>query len=177
MNDKTAKDDDVNRRSFLSNASNTFMVGGLASSYGTFVYCAGKYLMPTRAADLGEWQFLATAEELRDANSMTYRSPSGVNVVVASHGDANEDKFLALSSVCPHLGCMVHWESQNDRFFCPCHNGVFDRRGVATEGPPASAKQSLTEFPVKVENGLVYVRVPTENVTDGGPSGEGVERA
>jgi Rieske Fe-S protein len=75
---------------------------------------------------------------------------------------SDADAFLALSTTCPHLGCRVHWEPHNSRFFCPCHNGVFDAQGKATQGPPADANQSLPQFPVKVENGLVFIEAPTE---------------
>ena len=61
---------------------------------------------------------------------------------------------------------MVHWESVNDRFFCPCHNGAFDASGAPTEGPPAKAKQYLTRFPLKVEGKLLYVDAPTSSVVE-----------
>ena len=54
-----------------------------------------------------------------------------------------------------------------ERFFCPCHNGAFDPQGRATEGPPAAAEQSLTRFPLKVENGLLYIQVPLDAVSTG----------
>jgi Rieske Fe-S protein len=54
----------------------------------------------------------------------------------------------------------VHWEAQNDRFFCPCHNGAFDRQGNATAGPPAAAGQALLRFPLRLENGLLFIEVP-----------------
>jgi len=75
---------------------------------------------------------------------------------------AAED-FLALSSVCSQLGCRVHRESQNDRFFSPCHNGAFDRDGKPISGPPQAANQSLVGFPLKLENGLLalYYQPPT----------------
>jgi len=70
--------------------------------------------------------------------------------------------------VCPHLGCQVHWEPQNDRFFCPCHNGVFSPDGVATAGPPAEAGQSLLEYPLKVEGNLLFIEV-AQSVLAKGP--------
>ena len=69
--------------------------------------------------------------------------------------------FQAFSSVCPHLGCKVHWEAENDRFFCPCHRGVFDPAGVAIGGPPGDAGQRLSQAPIAVdeESGVVYLEV------------------
>ena len=86
-------------------------------------------------------------------------------IVVARQKEGDSvDCFAALSSVCPHLGCAVHWEQQNKRFFCPCHNGAFDASGKATEGPPAAASQSLKEYPLKVENGLLFIAVPSDGI-------------
>ena len=153
------------RRSFLQHAANGVMATGLVAGYGMFGWLSGRFLYPRGSASTG-WQFVCTLDALKVGESRDYRAPSGVKVVVARQGaDDDAGSFIALSSVCPHLGCQVHWESQNDRFFCPCHNGAFDASGNPTEGPPASAGQPLTRFPLKVEKGLLYVEVPLESVT------------
>lgn len=155
----------VDRRRFLATTTNVVMASGLAAGYGTFVVMAGRFLFVSNDQSTA-WHFLATTDDLEVGDSFTYISPSGAQVVVArqSSGSKAED-FVALSSVCPHLGCQVHWEAQNDRFFCPCHNGAFDRQGNPTEGPPASAGQQLTRFPLKVEDGLIFIKAPVESVT------------
>ncbi|MCA9219069.1 MAG: Rieske (2Fe-2S) protein [Planctomycetales bacterium] len=150
---------DVERRDFLSVAAAVGMGGGLVAGYGTFGVIAARFL-DAPGQPMG-WQYLTTVDELKPGDSLTYAAPNGAKVVIARQGaGTSAEDFVALSSVCPHLGCAVHWEPQNDRFFCPCHNGVFDRQGMATEGPPAKAKQRLLEFPLKVENGLLYIQVP-----------------
>ncbi|REJ93270.1 MAG: ubiquinol-cytochrome c reductase iron-sulfur subunit, partial [Planctomycetota bacterium] len=78
--------------------------------------------------------------------------------------DGNAGDFVALSSICPHLGCQVHWESQNDRFFCPCHNGAFDAAGQPLSGPPKDDNQPLPQFPLKVENNLLFIQAGTERL-------------
>lgn len=70
--------------------------------------------------------------------------------------------FAALSSTCPHLGCQVQWQPQHGRFLCPCHNGAFDASGRAIQGPPADAGQFLSSFPLKIEEGLLLIEVPTD---------------
>ncbi|MBI4577262.1 MAG: Rieske 2Fe-2S domain-containing protein, partial [Planctomycetes bacterium] len=82
------------------------------------------------------------------------------------------EDFLALSSTCPHLGCRVHWEVQNRRFFCPCHNGSFDAAGRATGGPPAEAGQSLPRYALRLEGGLLFIELPVETPS-GGSRGRG----
>lgn len=163
--DNETIDDTDPRRDFLKTATTVAMTGGLAAGYGAFAYCAGRFLFPA-SGEADAWQFVATLDDLAQGAAIEYESPSGVKVVVARQSDGDTpDDFIALSSVCPHLGCAVHWEPQNDRFFCPCHNGAFDARGMATEGPPATANQQLARFPLKVEAGLLFILAPTQSVT------------
>ena len=160
----TNKEDSSERRGFLSTVTSTIMAGGLAAGYGLFAAHAGRFLYPS-AGGKKAWQFVATLDQLRLGESLPFQTPSGAKIVVARQGEGDTaDQFIALSSVCPHLGCAVHWESQHDRFFCPCHNGAFDASGKATEGPPATARQELKRFPLRVENGLLYIEVPTESI-------------
>lgn len=153
------------RRDFLSRASSLAMLGGLAAAGAGSAAMAGRYLYPPRRFER-RWVFLVEVDRLAPGASMNYWTPGGERVAVARVGaGATADDFVALSSTCPHLGCQVHWEAHRDRFFCPCHNGVFDRGGRALEGPPAEAGQSLSKYPLRVENGLLFVEVPVEGLT------------
>jgi len=136
------------------------MFVGLGAAYGTLAAMMARFLYPARPSPRG-WMFVANVSEFDVGTSRVYRTPSGetVNITKQRGGGAAAD-FVALSSVCPHLGCQVHWEAQNSRYFCPCHNGAFDPSGVATGGPPADAGQSLPEYGLKVEGALLFVDVP-----------------
>ncbi len=148
------------RREFLSRASSLAMTAGLLGGYGTLAAIAARFLYPARPAEK-QWLFVAEAERLATGDSLLYRGPAGETINIARQGRGRgAADFVALSSTCPHLGCQVHWEPQNNRFFCPCHNGVFDPSGVATSGPPAEAGQSLARYPLKIEGGLLYIEVP-----------------
>ena len=141
------------------------MAGGLVAGYGTAGVMAVQFLYPASADASVGWRFVATVDDLQLGQSINYVAPSGAKVVIARQGPGDTaDDFIALSSVCPHLGCAVHWEPQNDRFFCPCHNGVFDPQGNATEGPPAQANQQLKQFPLRVENGLLFIKAPLTSI-------------
>lgn len=63
--------------------------------------------------------------------------------------------YAAMSNVCTHLGCRVRWLPEQEKFFCPCHNGVFDKDGSVVSGPPPRA---LDQFETKVESGVLFIR-------------------
>ena len=149
--------ENIERREFFSSAA---MVGGLAAGYGAFAFMAGQYLYPTEARTK-VWLFVTRLADLRVGGSVSYEGPTGITVVIARHGDdGTATDFIALSDICPHLGCRVQWQPHKNRFFCPCHNGVFNPQGRAIEGPPADEGQSLASYPLEVEGGLLFIEVP-----------------
>ena len=45
----------------------------------------------------------------------------------------------AVSPVCTHAGCLVHWNSAEMTWDCPCHGGRYTPDGEVLEGPPVKA--------------------------------------
>jgi Rieske Fe-S protein len=66
----------------------------------------------------------------------------------------NGRDFTAMSNICTHLGCRVRWIAEQAQFFCPCHNGVFDKTGAVLAGPPP---RPLDTYPVRVEDGQIQI--------------------
>ncbi len=66
----------------------------------------------------------------------------------------SEDKFIAFSINCTHLGCPVRWLSDAELFMCPCHGGVYYKDGEVAAGPPP---KPLPRYPVRVRNGQVEI--------------------
>ncbi|MCO6438009.1 MAG: Rieske (2Fe-2S) protein [Phycisphaerae bacterium] len=63
--------------------------------------------------------------------------------------------WAAFSAFCTHLRCTVRYQPEQERIFCPCHEGVFDvRDGRALAGPPTRA---LPQWRVEIQGEDVRV--------------------
>lgn len=160
--------DSASRRTFLTRITTVTAVGSVAVGYGGFAAVAGRYVYPAHPEEK-RWLYVIDAASMKVGDAMTYQTPAGASVTVARQRETGEAAdFIALSDTCPHLGCRVHWESQNNRFFCPCHNGVFTPDGEPVSGPPAEAGQRLSQYPLKIENGLLFIQTPIKGLPRGG---------
>jgi Rieske Fe-S protein len=64
-------------------------------------------------------------------------------------------EYIALSNICTHLGCRVRWITDQGVFFCPCHNGVFDKVGTVVSGPPP---RPLDQYDLKIEDDKLFIK-------------------
>jgi Rieske Fe-S protein len=63
-------------------------------------------------------------------------------------------KYIAMSNICTHLGCRSRWIAQREQFYCPCHDGVFDKNGNVVSGPPP---RPLDRYEMKIEGDQIYI--------------------
>ena len=40
-----------------------------------------------------------------------------------------------VNAVCTHLGCVVPWNSAENKFMCPCHGSQYNNQGKVVRGP------------------------------------------
>jgi glycine/D-amino acid oxidase-like deaminating enzyme/nitrite reductase/ring-hydroxylating ferredoxin subunit len=85
---------------------------------------------------------IGSAEEIRPGHGAILRQ--GL-VKLAVYRD-EQGALQALSAVCPHLGCIVHWNSLERTWDCPCHGSRFGVDGAVLNGPAVSGleKRSLS---------------------------------
>ncbi|TXG55278.1 hypothetical protein EZV62_020534 [Acer yangbiense] len=73
-----------------------------------------------------------------------------------------KDRTLAafgINAVCTHLGCVVPWNSAENKFICPCHGSQYNNQGRVVRGP---APLSLALAHATVEDGKVVFTPWTE---------------
>ena len=129
---------------------------GLALSYGLLGVYAVAYLLPAPSRRRTGRLFIGRASDFATGTVRSFVDQRGRALLLV----AADGKLRAFDTRCPHLGCQVHWRPEGGQFVCPCHQGVFDRNGVAIAGPPAAAGQSLAEAPLDVDprSGTVFLR-------------------
>lgn len=77
--------------------------------------------------------------------------PPGEGRVLTLHGKkcavyrTAQGGFAALSAVCPHLGCIVHWNGAENSWDCPCHGSRFDLAGKVLNGPAMQDLEPVLE--------------------------------
>jgi cytochrome b6-f complex iron-sulfur subunit len=142
--------DKVNRRSFLTNIS---MFLGLIASYGVGASYFIQFILPKKKETTYRKLLVTSLDKLQKEVKIIFKDLSGRELVLVNTGKG----LKAISTTCTHLGCKIYWESENSRFFCPCHYGVFDTDGNVVSGPPP---RPLDSYKVEVdENDNVYVMV------------------
>lgn len=155
-----SKENKINRRDFLGAA--TWAIGGLISAgmgIPAIAYIIGPALHDDKTQD---WIRLGSTSKVelgtpslfkarieRRAGWIVEEEKLSIYVLTGNGRD-----FIAMSNVCTHLGCRVRWISGREQFYCPCHDGIFDKEGNVVSGPPP---RPLDRYEVKVENDQLFI--------------------
>jgi cytochrome b6-f complex iron-sulfur subunit len=130
--DQDARGRSVGERPSRRDVLDSLLAAGSAIWAAGVAIPAALYLWPARSSG-------PTSNTLEvDPESL----PPGTGKVLSSGGKPvlvvrlRNGEFRALSAVCTHLGCIVHWDAGQDRIACPCHAGFFTPDGDVISGPP-----------------------------------------
>ncbi len=74
----------------------------------------------------------------------------------------SEDRLIAFSAHCTHLGCPVRWEDKAQLFMCPCHGGVYYKDGMVAAGPPP---KPLSKIEVRINRNDVEIKTAPVPIT------------
>ncbi len=131
----------VTRREFL-NIAWLASLGLLSINLGgvTFLFAMPRF----KEGEFGGLYTVGTVSELPEAGSPPLNIPK-VKLWVSN----TPDGVMAIYKVCTHLGCLYNWNSQENKFICPCHGSEFQANGTWIHGP---APRSLDRFVVQAVN-------------------------
>ena len=85
-------------------------------------------------------------------------SEAKINEFNAKPMSQKEKYLLVFTTICPHLGCSVNFDSTAKDFACPCHNAVIKLDGAKVSGPQQRGMDTL-EWEIDPANRLDRIRV------------------
>jgi Rieske Fe-S protein len=148
------------RRSFLALllGVGTLLVGGLLSVplFRFILFPLFKTTTGTKWATIGPMSKFASIggpvqEDVEVQQQDGWREIySKKSVFVIPWRDGNNGDVRVLSAICPHMGCLVHFDAEKKQFQCPCHGSVFAADGSLVRGP---AERGLDPLPHKIVGG------------------------
>jgi Rieske Fe-S protein len=125
---QAAAEEEVTRREF----ARYLVLGAGAMAAGNVGIAAWTQL---RSINTGESRRIVALADVPVGDTYLFRYPSDDDpAVLLRLGDRD---VVAFSQKCTHLGCVVYYEAEADRWHCPCHEGNFETRsGDVISGPP-----------------------------------------
>ncbi len=147
----TNKPENPKRRAFLKNFA---IIGTLLVAIGMFFRNLWEYIYPPREKKKYHKYLVAKIDSVPVGKAKEIKL--GKTPVFVVH---LPDGYRVFSGICTHLGCIVRWEEEKQRFFCPCHKGIYDKTGKVIGGPPP---RPLDQYKVEVDKNLVYIYVESK---------------
>ena len=142
-------DNAASRRKFLLKAG---VLGGLALAAGGGLIIGLRRVLPAITPKESRRVRVVALKALPEGKAVL-KTIAGVSFALV-HDDG---VVRAFSALCTHLGCRIQWQSDERRFFCPCHLGYFDADGKVISGPPP---RPLDEYDAAIDGDNVYVILP-----------------
>jgi len=114
-------------------AGNVYIATGDSGQGMTHGTIAGMLLTDLIQGRKNEWEDLYSPSRIR-LKALPDYAAENLNVA-AQYVDRITHRR---SAVCPHLGCVVAWNSTEETWDCPCHGSRFSANGKVYQGPANS---------------------------------------
>jgi len=114
-------------------AGNVYIATGDSGQGMTHGTIAGMLLTDLIQGRKNEWEDLYSPSRIR-LKALPAYAAENLNVA-AQYVDRITQRR---SAVCPHLGCVVAWNSTEETWDCPCHGSRFSANGKVYQGPANS---------------------------------------
>jgi len=134
---------DLDRRKFLSRA----WKGGAALLAVAGTWTSWDLLRPGLAAGFGAQVKSVSPDAVPADTVLEIRQARAYLTKV-------NDEVVALSEICPHLGCRVPFCASSGEFECPCHGSKFNRAGDYLEGP---SPRGMDRYAVEIVDGVAVI--------------------
>lgn len=156
---------DMGRRQFM----NLLTFGTITGTALGALYPVVKYFIPP-ASGSASGGVTAKDEVGKDINVSEFLESHNEGDRVLAQGLKGDPTYIVveskeaigdygLNAICTHLGCVVPWNANENKFKCPCHGSQYDNTGKVVRGP---APLSLALVHAKVEEDKITFTPWTE---------------
>ena len=141
----------LSRRGFFTG----LIYGGFASLAALVAYPAVRFLFHKKEMPLPKAVRVGRSEiETIPPNTAVYFQYGYLPCILLKTEAGELRAFIAK---CTHLDCNVQYQPESKKFYCACHDGYFDEKGINIAGPPPSP---LLAFSIREENDTTLIFLP-----------------
>jgi len=110
---------------------------------GVLTYPTAKFIFFSENKDKTFWYSLKNIKDgitkIKKHNLFIYKNGKEINIF-----DAH----------CTHMGCILNYYKDKQRFICPCHHSHFTMEGKRIKGP---AQRDLDTITFKIKNSKIFI--------------------
>ncbi|CAK0779532.1 hypothetical protein CVIRNUC_004795 [Coccomyxa viridis] len=149
---------------------NLLLLGAGALPVGYMAFGFVSLVVPPKVAGAGGAQSAKTAagDDVKASVWLQSHKKGDHSLVQGLKGDATylvvtdqgEIEKYGINAVCTHLGCVVPWNDNENKFKCPCHGSQYNAEGKVVRGP---APLSLALAHADINNDIVFLDKWTED--------------
>ena len=137
---EAAGEDEVTRREF----TRFLVLGAGAMAVGNVGLAVWTQL---RSINTGSPRPIVALDAVPVGSTYLFDYPAGSDPAILLR--IADREVVAFSQKCTHLGCVVYFQADEDRWHCPCHAGTFDTlpyRAVNKSALPGARSRALASI-------------------------------